>query len=67
LFFDVSEQILVNRLLKRGETSGRADDNEDTIKQRLHTFQEATKPVVDYYKDQGKLVTVWEINQSQIS
>ena len=44
-----------NRLMKRGESSGRVDDNEETIKKRLQTFHDVTQPVVDYYDKQGKL------------
>ncbi|CAI4228794.1 unnamed protein product [Auanema sp. JU1783] len=58
LFFDVEEETLVKRLLKRAETSGRADDNSETIKKRLHTFTTATAPVVDYYEKKGKLVKI---------
>lgn len=54
LFFDCSEGVMRERLLKRGETSGRADDNEETIVKRFHTFVEQSKPVVDEYKTQGK-------------
>lgn len=43
------------RLLKRGETSGRADDNEATIVKRFKTFVEQSKPVVDNYKKKGKV------------
>ena len=43
------------RLLHRGQSSGRVDDNEETIKQRLQTFHQATKPVVDHYEKQNKL------------
>ncbi|VDQ17356.1 unnamed protein product [Trichobilharzia regenti] len=46
------------RLLKRGETSGRADDNEETILKRFNTFNELTKPVIDHYKKQNKVITV---------
>ena len=49
LFFDCPEATLVKRLLHRAETSGRADDNEETIKKRLVTFNEKSKPVLDYY------------------
>lgn len=38
------------RLLARGQSSGRADDNEETIVKRFHTFLEQSKPVIDYYK-----------------
>lgn len=58
IYFEASEATLVNRLLKRAETSGRADDNEVTIKKRLHTFVEATKPVVEHYEKQQKLIKV---------
>jgi hypothetical protein len=37
------------RLLKRGETSGRADDNADTIRKRFKTFLEQSLPVKDHY------------------
>ncbi|KAF1747298.1 hypothetical protein GCK72_023760 [Caenorhabditis remanei] len=58
LFFDVAEDTLVKRLLHRAQTSGRADDNIDTIKKRLHTFVTSTAPVVDYYESKGKLVRI---------
>merc|ERR1740131_540548 len=55
LYFEVSDEEMTKRLLKRGETSGRVDDNEDTIKSRLVTFHEATTPVTSHYNKQGKL------------
>lgn len=55
VYFEVSEDTLVKRLLKRAQTSGRADDNLETIKKRLKTFYNATTPVVEYYKKAGKL------------
>ena len=42
------------RLLKRGETSGRADDNAETIRKRFKTFVEQSKPVIEHYKQLGK-------------
>lgn len=42
------------RLLKRGETSGRSDDNAETIRKRFKTFVEQSLPVVDHYEKQGK-------------
>ncbi|TGZ54770.1 hypothetical protein CRM22_010551 [Opisthorchis felineus] len=56
--FDVSEQVMVQRLKKRGETSGRVDDNEETIIKRLKTFNESTKPVIDHYEKQNKLIRI---------
>jgi len=58
LFFDVSEQVLVDRCLKRAETSGRADDNIETIRKRLQTYNNATAPVVHHYEKKGKLVKI---------
>ncbi|KAL5011338.1 hypothetical protein ScPMuIL_009889 [Solemya velum] len=55
LFFDVSDDTMTKRLLHRGETSGRVDDNEATIKKRLQTFHNQTQPVVDHYKQQNKV------------
>lgn len=46
------------RLLKRGETSGRADDNAETIKKRFKTFQEQSLPVIDYFEKQGRLIKI---------
>ena len=43
------------RLLFRGQSSGRVDDNEETIKQRLKTFHDVTEPVIEYYQKQNKL------------
>lgn len=51
LYFEVPDEIMVERLLNRAKTSGRVDDNEETIKKRLATFHKHSEPVVDYYKD----------------
>jgi hypothetical protein len=53
LFFECPEDEMERRLLKRGETSGRADDNADTIRKRFHTFVEQSLPVKDYYAAKG--------------
>lgn len=44
---------MTQRLLKRGETSGRVDDNEETIKKRLETYYNATEPVIAFYDKRG--------------
>lgn len=54
LFFECSEETMVKRLTERGKTSGRVDDNEETIRKRLKTFVEASAPVAEYYDEQGK-------------
>ncbi|KAJ3411298.1 hypothetical protein HDV05_002402 [Chytridiales sp. JEL 0842] len=58
LFFDCPEETLEKRLLKRGETSGRADDNLETIKKRFRTFVETSLPVVEYFEAKGKCVRI---------
>ncbi|KAG1693175.1 Adenylate kinase isoenzyme 1 [Nymphon striatum] len=55
LYFEVSDETMTKRLLHRGKTSGRVDDNEETIKKRLKTFHDLTKPVIDHYC--GKIVS----------
>jgi thymidylate kinase len=52
---EASDDTMKERLMKRGETSGRVDDNEESIKNRLETFHKQTKPVIDHYDKQGKL------------
>lgn len=49
---------MLQRLLNRGKTSGRADDNAESIKKRFKTFEEASMPVVEYFEKQGKVVKV---------
>lgn len=51
---EVPEEELVDRMIKRGQQTGRADDNIDTIKNRLKVYHESTTPLRDYYKAQGK-------------
>ena len=59
LALDVSEEELVKRLLKRGETSGRSDDtNEGVIRARITEYHNKTAMVADYYKKFDKVVMV---------
>lgn len=58
LFFDCPEEELERRLLERGKTSGRADDNAESIRKRFRTFVETSMPVVDYYEREGKAARV---------
>lgn len=51
---DVPEEELMTRLIKRGAESGRADDNEETIRKRLVVYNEQTAPLKDWYKNEGK-------------
>ena len=55
----VEDEILVQRLLKRGETSGRTDDsNEEIIRNRIKEYYAKTAEVAELYKQQGKYVEV---------
>jgi UMP-CMP kinase len=58
LFFDCPEEVMERRLLGRGETSGRTDDNIESIKKRFKTFVESSMPVVDYYAGLKKVRSV---------
>lgn len=58
LVIDCPEEILQDRLLTRGETSGRTDDNIETAKKRFKTYVESTMPVLEYYEKKGKLVRI---------
>ncbi|XP_064489945.1 serine/arginine repetitive matrix protein 2-like [Ornithodoros turicata] len=51
VYFEVKDETMTARLLERGKTSGRVDDNEETIKKRLETFHKETEPVLEKYKD----------------
>jgi len=58
LFFTTDEETMLKRLLKRSETSGRDDDNIETIKKRFATYKEATMPVIEHYEKQGKVAEI---------
>ena len=53
LELDVPEDELMQRLIKRGQESGRADDNEETIKKRLVVYHSQTQPLIEWYKQEG--------------
>ncbi len=55
---DVPEDELVTRLLKRGQESGRSDDNLETIKKRLDVYHNQTSPLRDYYINEGNYAAI---------
>lgn len=55
---EVPEDELVNRMLARGKETGRADDNIETIKNRLDVYHKQTLPLRDYYTDEGKYLSI---------
>ena len=55
---DVPEDELVTRLLKRGQESGRSDDNLETIKKRLDVYHNQTSPLREYYINEGNYAAI---------
>ncbi|KAJ1331459.1 UMP-CMP kinase [Microdochium nivale] len=58
LFFDCPESEMERRLLERGKTSGRADDNAESIRKRFRTFIETSMPVVDHYAQENRVIKI---------
>ena len=54
LGLEVEEKELIDRLLKRGQVSGRSDDNLETIQKRLDVYHNQTKPLKDFYQKEKK-------------
>jgi len=54
----VDTDAVVQRLLKRAELEGRADDNEETIRERMQVYDNQTSPLLEYYGNGGILATV---------
>ncbi len=50
---DVPEDELMTRLIKRGQESGRSDDNAETIQKRLDVYRNQTAPLIEWYKGEG--------------
>jgi UMP-CMP kinase len=61
-WFDVSEEVLEQRILERSKTSGRNDDNPETLRKRFRQFTEEGMPVINRYAEQG---IVRKINGAQ--
>lgn len=56
---DVDNNSLIDRLLERGKSSGRADDQSvDKINMRLQEYDNKTKPLIEYYNDQNKFYSI---------
>jgi len=58
LFFSTSEDVMLKRLLIRGQTSGREDDNIESIKKRFKVYEADTMPVINHYNILGKVAKV---------
>ena len=53
LELNVPDEMLMERLINRGKTSGRADDNEETIAKRLGVYHNQTMPLIEWYEKEG--------------
>jgi adenylate kinase len=53
LFFEIADQVILDRLGRRREIEGRADDDPDAVKTRLRAYRVQTAPVLEYYQKQG--------------
>uniref|UniRef100_A0AAY4BCR4 Nucleoside-diphosphate kinase n=1 Tax=Denticeps clupeoides TaxID=299321 RepID=A0AAY4BCR4_9TELE len=58
LFFDCSNQVCIDRCLERGKSSGRSDDNRESLEKRLRTYLQSTRPIIELYGEQGKVRTI---------
>lgn len=56
LFFDLSDEVAMERLVGRAREEGREDDTPEAIRRRLEIYHEQTEPVVERYRATGKLV-----------
>ena len=54
----VDKEELVQRLLQRAETEGRADDTEDVVRRRQEVYHEQTAPLIEVYRDHGLMIEV---------
>lgn len=54
----VSEEELFQRLMGRALDSGRSDDTAEIIRHRIEVYKEQTFPLIEFYKDQGKLAAI---------
>ena len=58
ILIDIDAEQIVKRIAKRAQEEGRADDTEETVRNRLRVYAEQTAPVADYYAERGLLTRV---------
>ncbi|MGB5291183.1 MAG: adenylate kinase [Lysobacterales bacterium] len=58
VLIDIDAEQIVKRIAKRAQEEGRADDNEETVRNRLRVYAEQTAPVANYYEEKGLLTRV---------
>ncbi|XP_073400473.1 UMP-CMP kinase isoform X1 [Dendrobates tinctorius] len=55
LFFDCDNETCIARCLERGKSSGRSDDNRESLEKRIQTYLQSTRPIIDLYEQRGKV------------
>ncbi|OCT84981.1 hypothetical protein XELAEV_18023143mg [Xenopus laevis] len=55
LFFDCDNETCIERCLERGKSSGRSDDNRESLEKRIQTYLQSTRPIIDLYEKTGKV------------
>ncbi|MFC1702052.1 adenylate kinase [Pseudomonadota bacterium] len=58
ILIDIDAEQIIQRIAKRAKQEGRADDTEETVRNRLRVYAEQTAPVADYYMERGLLTRV---------
>jgi len=58
---DVGTELLIQRIAGRAEAEGRADDTPEAVANRLRVYADQTAPVIDYYRERGRLVCVYGV------
>uniref|UniRef100_A0A087YF80 UMP-CMP kinase n=1 Tax=Poecilia formosa TaxID=48698 RepID=A0A087YF80_POEFO len=58
LFFDCSNEVCIDRCLERGKSSGRTDDNRESLEKRIQTYLNSTRPIIEQYQKHGKVYTI---------
>ncbi len=54
LFMDADEETMIQRIMERSKTSGRNDDNIESLRKRFDTFKKETMPIVEMYESEGR-------------
>jgi len=58
IHIDIDQEQIIQRIAKRAKQEGRADDTEETVRNRMRVYAEQTAPVADYYAERGLLTRV---------
>jgi len=58
LFFDISDELGMERALNRAAIEGRSDDTPEVIARRIATYHRETEPAVEHYRTRGKLIPI---------